>query len=448
MMSHQIHFWQKVEFSIVHTILCFTLVFMSMRLFLLGNGYPVIGTNFAGFSHTMAIVINFPLSYTLLEGFSASTTWIFQLPFAWPLIIIPNLLLSEKIFLLTVLGWYYFLSLKLSRLFFNTFSSEKTDYFLFSILFVLFMFLNYDFMFDFTGSLLPFLYSIPVILYILIKSYRIVRSLDTRRIDYVKVALAVSYISLGDPRFFILSSIALAALLVSAFLDRKAFIRVAKIFPYMTAIAAPVVLFMMAVYTLGRGSLNYVSGRPLTYSEISSFSFSSPLINYFNLTGIYWPAFIFSPPTILSYGKSKLDYLVATGYPPTTILTGGWLSTCWFLLTFFPFVMFLSPMISRKLFRQVKEHYIGAFLILALTIGAYFPFKSFVDAYISVGRLPLIGGIWSITFAIPNFFTSVFTAYVIFFASFSVLNLLERTNRESRKPPVRIVVGGYPIATR
>ncbi|MGC8861030.1 MAG: hypothetical protein ACP5QH_07520 [Thermoplasmata archaeon] len=277
-------------------------------------------------------------------------------------------------------------------------------------------------MYLFTGSMLPGLFGIPIFLYILIKSYRLYNGDDQKLKDYVKLSLAISLISLGDPRFFIWTFIGFTGLIIFSIIVRKNFIRSLKILVYPIIISLPIILFIYYVWVMGSFSFVYVSPRPLTFSYIDSYSKSFPLYSYFQLLGMCWPAFIYSPPSILTF-KGNINNLITIGHPTAMIYPYDILGYIWFALTF---SWLFFAIISMLFFVRKNErvHIIGFILLFIFTIGTYFPIRQFIDWYISLGRLPVVGGIWGITDAIPNYFMWAVYPYVIFYVSLIFVRLL------------------------
>ncbi|MEM3334249.1 MAG: hypothetical protein QW745_08655 [Thermoplasmata archaeon] len=126
-------------------------------------------------------------------------------------------------------GEYYILSFLLSKLIFKTISQKEYVPISFILTFIALMFINYDFMYALTGRMMLPLLALPVLLYILIKSYRIFRGIDYSIKDYIKIALAITFISLGDPRFFIWIFFGFIGILLFSIIIRYSIIKSLKL---------------------------------------------------------------------------------------------------------------------------------------------------------------------------------------------------------------------------
>ncbi|MEM3455336.1 MAG: hypothetical protein QXT72_02110 [Candidatus Micrarchaeia archaeon] len=105
----------------------------------------------------------------------------------------------------------------------------------------------------------------------------------------------------------------------------------------------------------------------------------------------------------------------------------------WFILTFswFSLAIFSMVFISKK---YEKLHILGFLILFIFTIGTYFPIKEFVQIYIYIGNLPIIGGIWAITAAIPNFFMWAIYPYILFYISILLIRIYNRDLKLIKHP--------------
>jgi len=368
--------------------------------------------------------VNYPLGFNPYWGYFSSTTWIFQFFILLPNLIFSNPILSIKYDIILIYLEYFILSYLLSNLIYKTFSKNRDVPLSLNIIFISIMFINYDFLYTLTSSMMPALFGIPIFLYILIKSYRIFNGDDKKIKDYAKLSLALVLITLGDPRFFIWAILAFIGIFIFSIIIRRDIIKSLKIIAYTVLIALPAILFIYYVWIMGSFSFQYVSPRPLTYSEIDSFSKSFPFFSYFQLTGMSWPAFIYSPPSILFY-KGNINNLYTVGNPTAMIYPFDLTGNIWFVLTFFWFSL---SIISMGIFAKKNErlHIISFILLFILTIGTYFPVRQILDVFIWIGTIPILGGVWGITYAIPNYFMWAIYPYIIFYISIAFVRIYNK----------------------
>ncbi|MGC8621968.1 MAG: hypothetical protein ACP5U0_08655, partial [Caldisphaera sp.] len=405
----------------LHLSMFIFILLVSAGTILFGNGYSVL-SSLTGYSNLVMKNLNYSLGFSLFWGYFSSTTWIFQFFMLLPNLIFNDPIISMKFDVIMIYSEYYILAYLLSNLFYKSFSHEITVPSGFNFIFIILMFINYDFMYTFTGQMLPALFGIPIFLYILIKSYRLYNGDDYKIKDYLKLSLALSMISMGDPRFFIWAFNAFMGSIIFSIIVRKNFIKSIKILIYPLLISLPIILFIYYVYVVGSFSFIYVSSRPLTFSEINSYTKSFPFYSYFQLLGMSWPSFIYSPPSILTF-KGDINSLLTVGNPAAMIYPYDSIGYIWFALTF----SWLSFAITSMIFfarKNERVHTISFIFLFILTIGTYFPLKQFVYWYISLVKLPVVGGIWGITDAIPNYFMWAIYPYVIFYISLMFVKLI------------------------
>ncbi|MEM5772600.1 MAG: hypothetical protein QXO65_03760, partial [Candidatus Aenigmatarchaeota archaeon] len=230
--------YEKLEKFLIYLIFYTFLLVISTRYVLLGNGYTVLNS-LTGYSNTVMKNLNYPLSFNLYFGYFHSTTWIFQLFILLPNLIFNNPILAIKFDLILMFAEYYILSFLLSKLIFKTISQKEYVPISFSLTFIALMFINYDFMYTLTGQMIPALFALPVLLYILIKSYRIFRGIDYSIKDYIKIALAIAFISLSDPRFFIWIFFGFIGILLFSIIIRYNIIKSLKLIFYSILILLP-----------------------------------------------------------------------------------------------------------------------------------------------------------------------------------------------------------------
>jgi hypothetical protein len=408
---------------LAHFLFASIVALLTFRIILTGQGYPIPAIPYTGFSHQVTLSSNFPLAYRLPLGFEDSTTWIPQLPLILPLLW-PNTIVGIKAFYLWVFSIYYILCFLVSRLFYVTFVKDtRVNYNSFTLIAAVLFTFNYPFLWVLTSASLPFLLGIPIVTYLLVKWIRMVRGQDGRWLDYVKVGLAMGFLGLADPRFYIWTLIGLVAFLFSYGLANGRMGRIIRLLAGTSFLALPFAVLMLFSYTFGSTSLTYVSGRPLDYSTIAGFSTAYSLPQYFQFQAMTWPGFISASPLVLLLSRVGVQSAATLGYPPSQLLLPGIVSILWATATMGTMALALSAF----LFRSSKDHVLhglGFLTLLAISIGAYLQIRPLIDAYVAAGQIPFVGGIFSITFAIPNYGLIVVDSYALFFSMFTIAELL------------------------
>jgi hypothetical protein len=392
--------------KIISNVTLFLLLLLgSSRTALFENGYTLYGS-ITGYSNLVMKSLNFPLSFNFLFGYFSSTTPIFQLFVVFSNLIVNDAVLAGKLDIVAIFLLYYIFSYILSNMLYTTFNNNRAPFY-FNLLFITLMFVNYDFMLAYTDQMIPLIFAIPIFLYCILKSYRILAKLDNKFLDYVKLALALSFAGLGDPRFFIWGAIALLGLPVYSLATKKR--EGLKIYFLMILLSVPIVLFEYHSFAIGSG-LVYVSPRPLTYSDVNYFTKAFPLLSYLNLGGLYWPGFTYSPYSILSLNATALNRLLILGSPTAEVLPYSALGYFWFITTSAFVIIFAISLLYVK--GKESIYLLGLVILLTIYVGTYIPL---VWLYIYLGKVPFVGGIWAITEAIPNYSTLIIYPIVLFY---------------------------------
>lgn len=394
-LGRAILFRRRLDF-VLHLGLIFAL-FLLIRNELVGSGILPLWSSYLGFSDSVTRTwINFPLIFNLQGGYFSSTTWIAQLPVTIPQILVTDSVIGTKTFLLTILAEYYSISYFTASLFYKTFeleensSQERKSIFIF--LCILIMFVNYTWMYSFASGSLPFLFGLPLILYVLIKLYRIWCRKDQRLMDIFKILFIVVLCSLADPRYFVFFTIILSVFVV-ALSFRYGPLSVALNKKSLTPLVLiPCILFIYVVFTFNQPG-GYVSARPLSVSEIDYFSKSVPFLSYFQAMGEFWPAFTRTSPSVLFIPSENWSNITVVGSPAVSMILTDPLSLLWFFTTFAQFIVFISAALIKKE-RILNIFYLSALLFFSISMGTYFPIPQFVESYISE-VMPVIIQDWS-----------------------------------------------------
>jgi hypothetical protein len=316
---------------------------------------------------------------------------------------------------------YYVLSLASVELFRQTFlGNTRVGRVPFSLLAMALFVFNYPFLYSLSAGAIPFLIGIPLLVYLLVKWFRLVEGVDSSWRELAKPGLVLSFLALGDPRFAIWAGIPLVILLCYGGLRRGTRVAATKLFLSTALIFLPFLLLTYFTYTLGSGSLVYVSGRTLNLSTVDGFSLAYPFVSYFQFTALTWPAFIYSSPSVLSLSSQLLVSAQAQGSPPSLLLVGSPLIVgLWMVSTLTTFGMGLWGLALRGSAR-VAPYKLGLLVLFSIAIGGYVPLQAFQEAYIWAGAAPVAGGVFGITFAIPNYALIPVDSLVLFFCLFTV----------------------------
>ena len=161
-------------------------------------------------------------------------------------------------------------------------------------------------MFDINTFSIPFLFGIPILIYSMLKLFRLIKGYDNSRIDVAKMALAMSYASLGDPRYYIWFFMILMLVALASIGNKKHFIKIAKMTFLYVLITIPTVIYVYFVFVSSQLSPIYVSQRMLTLSNIIFLSDSNKPMQVFQLLGNWWPTPIMAPPPQYSFPTDRL----------------------------------------------------------------------------------------------------------------------------------------------
>jgi len=381
------------------------LVFLILRVPMTQPGY-ITGISGGLFSMKLLKLQNLPFA----ENFLISSFGISGTPFYFPFIAIAFIFNNAYAYAITYLiflfGLYYSLSYFLSRVIFNTFDITKIGQQGFSFIFITIMLFNAVFIYDEPGYV-DWVFGIPLILYSIIKIFRLLKGLDTKRGDYIKAVLPPIILSFADPRFTIWFAMVILFLMIPAISKKADFAKMLRILAYFIVIGLPAYMYIYIVSTFGAFISVYVSARPLTLSGISGFSGAYPLFMYFAFHGEYWP-YIWLSPT--AYISGNINSLASFGYPTGLILGSGILAYAWLSLSFIPFALSIVPLFFRD--RHILYLYPGYLLFFLISIGGYAP-AWFIDSYLWMGKLPIVGGIFGIAFAITTYFMQITIVYAL-----------------------------------
>jgi len=213
------------------------------------------------------------------------------------------------------------------------------------VIFIIFMFIYYAFTYDITAASLPFLFSLPMFLYVLVKYHRIVTGYDITTIDHLKLAFVVIYMGLGDPRMYILALLGLFVATVFQLIKAQLFTAL-KTLTTLLVVSIPYIIFMYKIYTFGSNAI-YTSPRPFSYSEVDYWTKLYPLLTFFDFRALPWPASVSSSIGIL--GTSHIQTLPTLGRIPSILLSRNTLlDNFWFLSTMTPFALFAIPAVLKR----------------------------------------------------------------------------------------------------
>ena len=404
-----------------------TLIFLILRIPLTHPGY-ITDVSSSIFSLKLLRLQNLPLAENFLTSSFGFSVTPFYFPFSSIAFFFAGIYAYAVTYLLFIYGIYYILAYLLSRIFYKTLNMTRISLQGFSFLYITIMFFNAVFFYDSPG-IMDWVFGIPLIMYSMIKIYRLLKGLDSSKLDYVKAVLPPLMLSFADPRFTIWFLMIIIFLLIPTIYKKADFRKIIILLGYFLLIGLPVFIFIFIISTIGAFNTAYVSPRPLTLSGISGFSGAYPLFMYFAFHGEYWPSIWVSPTAYLS---GKINSLIAFGSPTGLILGSGLLTYAWLSLSFIPFILSFIPIIFRD--RHILYLYPGYIIFFLISIGGYAPLW-FVSLYLVLGKIPIIGGIFGIAFAIPTYFMQVSIVYALLLCTVIFAHLL--SNRQSIKTPVR-----------
>lgn len=400
----------------------YLLALLSVRQALFSSGFSYNVAALTGYSAATAQQNLSALRFTLYQGYNDSATSIFNLFFDWPAWLTNNVVLLGEVMLFLIVTVYFVLVVLVGRLTYQTVSGTRVVPLTFAAPFVLFMLLNPVTLVDLGSGLYPFLIATPIVLYILVKLARLATGSDRTLRDYLKIGLALSFASLGDPRYFVWIWLAVILFLLTALVRPARFLRLLKPVAVVLLVSLPALLFTYFTETFGHGTAIYTSFRPLSWPYLQYFSSITSYTHVFSLLGTWWPTPVLGPPSIA--GSSSLGSLPVVGFPPILVLPTTPDTPIWLFTLFIPSILAVSSLLFARRRPEILLFWPGLLFFFAVTLGTNFPFAWFVDAYIALGSTPVIGGIWSITFAVPDFFNQMILPFFALFIGVLIAELI------------------------
>jgi hypothetical protein len=170
-------------------------------------------------------------------------------------------------------------------------------------------------------------------------------------------------------------------------------------------------------------------GRSGDYSTIAFFSSSTQPMYIFDFIANWWSNFVAASPQIISSGLGSFNYL-KTLYAGNAIavVPPGAITTIWSLslsvLSIFSILSLYFAFRDRNNRTQFL-FFLPFLLMFLLSLGTNVRFPIFVHFIAALSNLPVVGSLWAVTVATPQYIDTYLSSYLIFFAAYSVLSLSE-----------------------
>jgi len=392
------------------------LVLSMIRDYLLGNGLYIYRDRSWPLSTSL-----FPQAIFSPSAIANSTPDPFgfsRIFFTWPILIIDSLssdvIVTEKIFILYLLGTFLFLAFLLAHLslkLLNKASGRTLSFWrgeTFSLILVLLVFANFwslqqlsDMYFTYVVEFLLLMMALAVVL--------------LWEGNYRSIFFGAGLLSLGvflDPNLFLHEFVALAIVILAFLLlksptKRTCLAALSRIACLLT-LCLPVLVTMLYVLEQTTGT----KIRPPGLYQISTANLSLP--NAVRLLGYYWSLIAYAPPTILN-NTDSITSLGTMGFPPYMVFPTGWITSVWFATTWSVPLFSFSTLFLRQ-FRKITipSATVGAVGIL-LTQPALFPIPYLLASILA--PVPVIGGAMVTQYALPDHvLIMVAGAYVLMMA--------------------------------
>lgn len=330
----------------------------------------------------------------------------------------------EKVTLITELYFYYFLAAAVSTVVYRAFGLLKINRTVFSIFFASLFLFNFIFRSEGFSS---FIIGPIMLTYAIAKIYESIRYERYQTTDAMKIGLAVAFGIFGDPRVIVYFFLLSVGIILASFLVKR-FVRITKFIAKSYALIIPlfgVMYFMTSFVPVFQAN----AGRSGNYSTIAFFSSSTQPMYIIDFIANWWSNFVAASPQIMSSGLGSVNYL-KTLYAGNAIavVPPGAATTIWSLslsvLSIFSILSFYLAFRDRSN-RTLFLFFVPFLLIFLLSPGTNIRFPLFVHFIAALSNLPVVGPLWTVTVATPQYIDTYLSSFLIFFASYSVLSMSE-----------------------
>ncbi|BCU68769.1 hypothetical protein [Stygiolobus caldivivus] len=361
-----------------------------------------------------------------------------------------NIIILDKIFLLVTFSVTFLLLWAMINKAIEIFGITKYKNLL-RIIGVLFFILNPVYLEYITYNFFNSIWGVIVFSYAVLKFLDIViNNKSVNKYDIMKSGVALGFGGLMDPRIYVWGLyIMVLIFIISITIKRGVILKSIKYLSLSYILSLPILIYVyyIFIYTslITQPSLSKAVSvqayRPDTYSYIATWSGNSHIFNVFAFINTGWTSIVYAPPSILLYPRHDWWFLPYFGdhsliLLPPDVITYIWLASLYIFITVATLALFDKKRlpISALLFTPM-------FIILSISAGTNVPIKTFVYLFeIDPSKLPIIGGIFGTTFAIP-YDAEIMTLPLASYLSILGVNyILEKVNKEITKKTLVLVI--------
>ncbi|MBB5254996.1 hypothetical protein [Sulfurisphaera ohwakuensis] len=399
--------------DVISFILLYAISLAPIYIFLFSNGYyNYYNYNIPFFSGTEMSWLFYPSVYVPEVGLQVNIgIYYLFLLFFTNIIHIYNVITIAKFFLFITFSIIYFSIYIIITKFMNILHITRYRNIIRGVS-ILFFFLNPEYLEILGYDFYNFIFGIIAFSYVIIKIIDIsVNNYNPKKMDYIKAGLSLGFAGMMDPRIFVLGLYIISSMVIILVItNRRSAIKSFKygvlgLFSSLPIVAYIYYLFaypsIITTHSISK-AISVPSYRPDTYSYIATWSGNSHLFNVFTFANFGWSSIVFSPPSILFYPRSEWWYLPYFGSPALILLPHGIITYIWLGSLYIFIIIALIGLFDKSKKLPALLLFVPLFIILSISAGTNVPIKQFVYMFeIDPSHIPIIGGIFGTTFAIP-----------------------------------------------
>ncbi|EZQ11417.1 hypothetical protein CM19_01090 [Candidatus Acidianus copahuensis] len=264
------------------------------------------------------------------------------------------------------------------------------------------------------------------------------------------MGLAISFSAIMDPRFYVwLIYLLVPFILGTLALGRRKFLKTLVTSLLSLLVTLPFVAFEYFIYiypsllvvTSVSKAISAPAFRPDTFSTIAFFSPDATFLFIFDFISEWWTTIAYSPPSILFYPRTKWWYLPTIGREDNVLFPNDPISYIWFASLSIFFILMLISLFDKDRKQYISPLVASLLFLIAIEVGTNFPDTKFTY-YLEVApsHLPIIGGVFATTFAIPFYAEWLNLSIYLILIPISVNYLLNKVKRIRFKIIIPLII--------
>ncbi len=246
-----------------------------------------------------------------------------------------------------------------------------------------------------------------------------------KKLDFLRLGFAISFMVFLDPRYIVLLFISLLFILICSLIYRS-FRRLLVLITESAIVWIPFAILLIVMFHF---TPDYVAnqGRSGSISNIIGFSVNTGAINIWTMLGNWWPGFVFSSPNIITLTKQQILSSSTYGYSnPLMLYFKGFLQIFWALLMGSFSLISLSSlyfMWKREEDNKLPILFIPFAVIFIFVLGGNIGILQILQLEASISNIPFIGGIWAVTIAVTPWLQGAIVSFLLILFSYSLSNI-------------------------